>query len=117
VRRELPRVDRPAEFRIALAEAHNLPRAEVVELLRARRALLAAELLHQREGLAGAAGRSVPEQFLIEALRHDALLAADLDWLDTFLDRLAGGDPPWGIDEIPAHVHARLAAQKDSTLS
>ena len=26
VRRELPRVDRPAEFRIALAEAHNLDR-------------------------------------------------------------------------------------------
>ena len=29
VRRELPRVDHPAEFRIALAEAHNLDRAEV----------------------------------------------------------------------------------------
>ena len=29
VRRELPRTDRPAEFRVALAEAHNLPREEV----------------------------------------------------------------------------------------
>ena len=42
VRRELPRVDRPAEFRVALAEAHNLDRDEVVVLLRERRTALAA---------------------------------------------------------------------------
>ena len=42
VRRELPRIDRPGEFRIALAEAHNLDRDEVIALLRTRRAALAA---------------------------------------------------------------------------
>jgi DNA-binding PadR family transcriptional regulator len=117
VRRELPQVDRPAEFRIALAEAHNLPREEVVELLRARRALLQAELLHQRDGLAGAELRRVPEQFLVEALRYDALLAADLAWLDAFLDRLADGTVAWGFDDLSPEFLDRLRAdrtEKDS---
>jgi DNA-binding PadR family transcriptional regulator len=33
VRRELPAIDRPAQFRVALAEAHNLPREEAIALL------------------------------------------------------------------------------------
>jgi len=34
LRAELPRVDHPIEFRVALAEAHNLERDEVIALLR-----------------------------------------------------------------------------------
>ena len=33
VRAELPRIDRPEQFRVALSEAHNLPPDEVVDLL------------------------------------------------------------------------------------
>lgn len=113
VRRELPRVDHPAEFRLALAEAHNLPREEVVALLSARRALLQAELLQQREGLASADARVVPEQFLVEVQRHDVLLTADLAWLDTFIDRLASGALAWGIDEVPADFSPSDSARKD----
>ena len=40
LRRELSIIDRPAEFRIALAEAHNLESADVIEALRMRRAVL-----------------------------------------------------------------------------
>ena len=36
LRAELPRVDHPIEFRVALAEAHNLERDEVIALLRER---------------------------------------------------------------------------------
>src|SRR6187431_1016505 len=54
VRRELARIDRPAEFRVALAEAHNLDRDEVIALLRMRRASLAAALASLREGRATA---------------------------------------------------------------
>ncbi|MFX7792980.1 hypothetical protein ABTK00_21305, partial [Acinetobacter baumannii] len=39
VRAELPRIDRPGEFRVALAEAHNLDRDDVVALLDRRRDL------------------------------------------------------------------------------
>jgi DNA-binding PadR family transcriptional regulator len=62
VRRELPRVDRPAEFRIALAEAHNLDRGEVTALLRARREARATNLEEIATGLRGAVAKGVPTQ-------------------------------------------------------
>ncbi|MFG6444424.1 PadR family transcriptional regulator [Microbacterium sp. P06] len=108
VRRELPRIDRPLEFRIALAEAHNLDRVEVGELLATRRGLLADHLDELRDDLAGAATRSVPGQFLVEVQRESALLAADLIWLDALLAALADGSLPWGIDEVAPDPYLRL---------
>ncbi len=104
VRRELPRIDRPAEFRVALAESHNLPRAEVAELLAIRREALAAEHAMHRDGLAKARSRKVPEQYLVEIDRQAALLDADLRWTDAFLARLS--DTEWGPprDNAPAET-------------
>lgn len=101
VRRELPRVDHPDEFRVALAEAHNLPADEVLALLRQRRERLAADLASVRAALTGASHRHVAEQFLIESGRDAALLTADLTWLDGIIERLADGSLPWGVDDLP----------------
>ncbi|MGB6126479.1 MAG: PadR family transcriptional regulator, partial [Gordonia sp. (in: high G+C Gram-positive bacteria)] len=60
VRAELPQNTRPAQFRVALAEAHNLDRAEAVELLSQRRDALIADLDGHHAGLAGAAERDTP---------------------------------------------------------
>ncbi|MGW8482327.1 PadR family transcriptional regulator [Microbacterium sp. NPDC055903] len=98
VRRELPRVDRDAAFRIALAESHNLALDEVVRLLGERRDALFAEHAQHREGLAAAAERRVPVQFLVEFERQEALLAAELVWQDVLLDRLKASEIPWGTD-------------------
>ncbi|MFT3970289.1 MAG: PadR family transcriptional regulator [Micropruina sp.] len=100
VRRELPRIDHPAEFRVALAESHNLPRAEVAELLTARREVLAAEHATHHDGLSKARNREVPEQYLVEIERQAALLDADLRWTDTLLARL--GDTAWGPPRVTA---------------
>lgn len=100
VRRELPRVDRPAEFRIALAEAHNLERTEVTDLLRRRRRALTDDLSNLSEGHAGAQGRGVPEQFLLEVHRTEVLLRTDLAWLDALIERLDAHAFPWGVAEI-----------------
>jgi DNA-binding PadR family transcriptional regulator len=100
VRRELPRVDRPAEFRIAVAESHNLERADVIALLRARRAALLAERDVHRDGLAAARAKEVPEQFLVEVERQAALLEADLRWQDDLIDRLQSSLVPWGPNSI-----------------
>lgn len=109
IRAELPRIDRPAEFRVALAEAHNLPREEVVPLLDRRRELLAAALDALDERLTEAAGRRVPFQFLVEADRERALLSAELAWQDALRARLVARDLPWGPDEIPAdHISDRF---------
>lgn len=113
VRRELPRMDHPAEFRIALAEAHNLDRSEVAALLAERRVALVAELDTHRTGLAGSATRSIPDQFLVEVSRQAALLDAELAWQDALHARLVDGSLPWGVDEIPDHVrHSNAAIRK-----
>jgi len=96
VRRELPRIERPVEFRVALAEAHNLERDEVAELLGERRDALAALSGSLRDMLAGASERGIPRQYLIEVEREHALLTADLAWLDDLIPALADGSVPWG---------------------
>ncbi|MFK4834992.1 PadR family transcriptional regulator [Microbacterium sp. ZW T2_14] len=102
VRRELPRVDRPAEFRVALAEAHGLDRAEAVALLDARRGALADALDALATGRRHAVGKGVPEQYLLEISREEALLQAELAWMDATLPRIAAPDFPWGPDETPS---------------
>jgi DNA-binding PadR family transcriptional regulator len=102
VRRELPRTDRPADFRLALSEAHNLGRDEVVTLLRQRRQALADSLRADTAALAAAAAKGTETQFIIEFERAAALLAADIDWLDTLLARLVDQTLHWGIDDLLA---------------
>ncbi|MFG6503517.1 PadR family transcriptional regulator [Microbacterium sp. P05] len=111
VRRELTRLDRPTEFRVALAEAHNLERAEVLDLLTRRRELLAAHRDELASGLAEAATRSVPGQFLVEASRESALLDADLRWHDALLAQLADHSLAWGLDEVPADPYLHTLRQ------
>lgn len=114
VRRELCAVDRPAEFRIALAEAHNLERADVVALLRLRREALSASFDEHVAGRAGALAKGVPAQYLLELERQQTLLAADLEWLDTLILRLEREDFPWGKSEPPTerYLAQRKAARQ-----
>ncbi len=115
LRRELPRVDRETEFRVALAESHNLERDDVVPLLRERRdALVVSHALH-RDGLRAAHDRGTPPQVLVEVERQEALLAAELRWLDTLLARLDGDDLRWGpddFDDTDRYIAQRKAAQQ-----
>jgi DNA-binding PadR family transcriptional regulator len=115
VQRELPRVDRPAEFRIALAEAHNLERDDVVELLGDRRAALVEEHAMHRDGLVKSHAKGVPAQVLVEVERQEVLLEAELRWLDSLLTRLDGAELPWGPSSFPdsdRYLAQRKAAQQ-----
>jgi len=113
VRRELSSIDRPVEFRIALAESHNLDRSEVAGLLADRRIALVAELDAHRRGLADAEARSIPSQFLVEVSRQATLLDAELAWQDALHERLVDGSLPWGVDEIPdALRHSNAVTRK-----
>ncbi|MFT3860233.1 PadR family transcriptional regulator [Micropruina sp.] len=103
VRRELPRIDRPDQFRVALAEAHNLDRAEVLELLQRRRLALRQQHDYHQLGRLKAAERAVPEQYLVEVERQAALLTADLHWLDSLIHQLAADEIAWGPREA-AHA-------------
>lgn len=114
LRRELVRTDHPAHFRIALAEAHNLPREEVVDLLRTRRTALADSLTEHRTGLDRALAKGVPPQYLLELERESALLASDLDWLDQLIPRIERAELPWENDGPPTerYLEQRKAARQ-----
>ncbi len=103
--RELSRIDRPEQFRVALAECHNLQRSDVVDLLRARRhELAAAHQLHD-DGLRAARAKLVPEQYLLEVGREAALLRAELAWLDELLTQLEHPDFDWDGASAAAPAH------------
>ncbi|MFT4213322.1 MAG: PadR family transcriptional regulator [Microbacterium sp.] len=112
VRRELPRLDHPAEFRVALAAAHHLDRAEVVALLTERAAAVAESRDVHRNGHAKALARGVPEQYIIEVERQALLLDADLAWTRSLIARLNSPDFPWGLSfEEPTD---RYLAQREA---
>lgn len=117
VRHELPRLGRSAEFRVALSESHDVPRADVIDLLTCRRTALAEHTADLRDRIADAASRHVPAQFLVEVERERALLDADLVWLDGFLARLADPDVAWGVHELPAETRERLDAFRESVIA
>ncbi|MGB3604265.1 MAG: PadR family transcriptional regulator [Gordonia sp. (in: high G+C Gram-positive bacteria)] len=113
VRAELPQNTRPAQFRVALAEAHNLDRAEAVELLSQRRDALIADLDGHHAGLAGAAERDTPPQFLIEIDRQAELIETDLRWTRRLLTHLGDPNYLWGVDaRFPSSHHPE---SKDAT--
>ncbi|CAH0134830.1 PadR family transcriptional regulator [Microbacterium foliorum] len=115
LRRELSVIDRPAEFRIALAEAHNLERADVIERLRSRRDALDEGYVAHRDGLVDARTKGVPEQVLVEFDRQAVLLEAELRWTDSLLERLESEEFPWGptaFENTDRYLAQRKAAQQ-----
>ncbi|MER7446888.1 PadR family transcriptional regulator [Microbacterium sp. NPDC097977] len=115
LRRELSVIDRPAEFRIALAEAHNLERADVIESLRSRRDALDEGHVAHRDGLVDARAKAVPEQVLVEFDRQEVLLGAELRWLDSLLERLESEEFAWGptaFENTDRYLAQRKAAQQ-----
>lgn len=114
VRRELPRIDRPVEFRVALAEAHNLDRDEVISLLGTRRLALTDAHAALTDGHRFARHKGVPAQYLLEVDRDEAMLAADLAWLDAVLARIADPEFAWGPEPEPSERY--LAQRKAARL-
>lgn len=100
----LARTDREADFRVALAEAHNLPRDQVAELVERRCAMLRDALDELESGVGAARQRGVDAQYLIELDRDIALRRADLAWTDTMLATLTDGSLHWGT---PSTTHPR----------
>lgn len=115
LRRELSGIDRPAEFRIALAEAHNLERSDVIGCLQSRRLALDESHAQHRDGLRGARHNGAPEQVLVEFDRQEVLLDAELRWIDSLIDRLEAEAFPWGptaFEDTDRYLAQRKAAQQ-----
>ena len=110
VRAELPGIASPVNFRVALAESHNLDRDTARTLLARRLELLREAYADRRARIAEAAARAVPRQFLVEVEREIALMSADIAWTESLLAELGGAEGvpasgtelPWGIPGVPA---------------
>ncbi|MCT9819343.1 PadR family transcriptional regulator [Microbacterium sp. W1N] len=111
VRRELVGIDTPAQFRIALAESHNLDRDEVRDRLGIRHTALTAYESALTEGYTKGRAKGVPLQYLVEVERDLALVRADLTWSEALIARLADDDIPWGTDTAPTD---RYLAQREA---
>ena len=109
------KIERAGDFRVALSEAHNLERDEVIDLLDRRRALLTASVDAHRAGIADAVARDTPEQFLVELQRQSALLDAELAWQDSLRARLCDRSLAWGIAEIPEHIKKKHRVSRETT--
>ena len=116
VRAELPRIDRPEQFRVALSEAHNLPPDEVVDLLQQRLAAITAQLSVLQHGLTKAEARGVKDFYLIETRREAALLAADHQWLTDIIAAIEQRSLDWNVhaldDTSDRHLAQRKAARQ-----
>ncbi len=73
----------------------------MLQSLRSRRAALDEEHIAYRDGLIDARRDGVPEQVLVEYERQEALLEAELRWLDALIARLEAEDLPWGPAAFP----------------
>ena len=82
-------------FPLALGEAHNLPRAEVVTTLRRRLAALHGQDAELAAGQRTVRAKSLSEHYWLDLPYTRALLAAEIDHLTTLADRIESGDLPW----------------------
>jgi DNA-binding PadR family transcriptional regulator len=83
------------QFPVALGEAHNLPRDEVIELLRARTRRLEGELTESAAVLRAAADRQVEEAYLLAADYLREQLTTELKWLTDLIGRLERKELRW----------------------
>lgn len=83
------------EFPLAIAEAHNLPRATVIDLLRRRLIRLRADLSFYTEGVDEVQTKDVPRKFWIDVTYKRALCKADIAWIEGFVAELESGDIDW----------------------
>jgi DNA-binding PadR family transcriptional regulator len=83
------------QFPVALSEAHNLPRTEVIELLTTRVRILEANLAETDSVLGVAEARQVEEAYLVAARYLRDLLATELSWLTDLIGRLERKELRW----------------------
>lgn len=85
-------------FPLAIAEAHNLPKDVLVELLGRRRSRLVSELETLRTGYLDVTGKSLPKKYWIDITYLQAMVNAELDWVDALVKDLRSGELDWSSE-------------------
>jgi len=82
-------------FPLALGEAHNLAREDVLRRLRRRLVALRGQDAALAAGEEVVSGKSLPERFWLDLPYTRTLLGAEIDHLTTLAGRIESGDLPW----------------------
>jgi DNA-binding PadR family transcriptional regulator len=83
------------QFPLALSEAHNLPRTQVIAQLTTRVERLEELLGQTGSALDAVRARQVPEAYWFVADYLRTLQIAERDWIRNLINRLENGDVPW----------------------
>ncbi|MBF6086605.1 PadR family transcriptional regulator [Nocardia cyriacigeorgica] len=82
-------------FPVALGEAHNLPKAEVLALLRERVDHLAGELAELETMIGKAERKQIPRRYWIVLPYLCATVRAESEWVERLIDELDSGALAW----------------------
>lgn len=120
-RRVLEMLSAPAEeypeFALAISEAHNLTRTQVIACLRSRVQALHDEQEYTDGRLAAVRVDSVPRLYWLDVDYRRAMHQAERRWLAGIIAELEAGDLPWAESaEVRAHGD-QLRALSDPALS
>lgn len=97
-------------FRLAVSEAHNLPRHEVVDALDARAATLDAAASGMADAVDELGSTALPEAVWLELALELRLTRAESDWTRETAARIRSGEIPWDLVLTPEHRAAQQAA-------
>lgn len=87
--------DEYPEFPLAISEAHNLTRAQVIAALRSRMQALADEQQAISGRLQALGGERIPRLFWLDVDYDRAIREAEINWLGTVIAELESGELPW----------------------
>jgi DNA-binding PadR family transcriptional regulator len=88
-------VNEYAVFPLAVAEAHNLPQEVLIELLGRRRLRLLSELETLKTGYVDVTTKHVPQKFWLDITYQEAMVNAEIAWLDGLVSNLRSGQLDW----------------------
>jgi DNA-binding PadR family transcriptional regulator len=87
--------DEYPEFPLAISEAHNLTRAQVIAALRSRMQALADEQEAVASRLRALGGETIPRLYWLDVDYDSAMRAAEIRWLEAVVAELDSGQLPW----------------------
>jgi len=82
-------------FPLAVAEAHNLPAAVVIELLDRRLALLQEQLDFLLAGVAAVLKKDPARKYWIDIQYQQTMLRSEMDWIRGLQDQIRSGELQW----------------------
>ncbi|SDI03257.1 PadR family transcriptional regulator [Agrococcus jejuensis] len=103
-------VEEHPPFRLAISEAHNLPRDAVVAALGERVAALEAAATEMADAADDLGSTDLPEAVWLELALELRLTRAEADWTRETAARIDSGDIPWDLVFSPERRAAQQAA-------